>query len=211
MKPFVKILTLILLMTGTLTYVQAQIGLGLRGGVMWAKAELEQHNDKTSNDYNLGYTGSLFAEISIANAFAVQPEVTFLQKGYKINVKDDGNYERNVQLNYLEIPVLAKYRVGTDKIKAHLLAGPTFGYALDGTIKANGEKTDVNFDNMKRMDIGVLFGASIDMQLGPGAIFIDGRYGLGITNLNDAANSSDFHWHNRTISAGVGYIYWLGK
>lgn len=211
MKPLVKILATVLLITGTLTFLQAQIGLGLRGGLTWAKAELEEDNDKFNNDYLLGYTGSLFAEIGISDAFAIQPEVSFLQKGYKNTIEDDGKYERKLLMNYLEVPVLAKWRIGSETIKAQLLLGPTVGYALDGTIKANGEKTDIDFDDVKRLDIGVLVGAGFDIPLGPGSVFVDGRYGWGITNLNDAANADDYHWHNRTISVGVGYIYRLGK
>ncbi|MFN7118281.1 MAG: porin family protein [Saprospiraceae bacterium] len=212
MKPFVKILALLLLFTtGTWTLLQAQVGLGLRGGVLWTKAELEQGDDKFDNDYLMGYTGSLFAEIGISEAFAIQPEVVFLQKGYKNTIEDDGIYERKLMMNYLEVPVLAKWRIGSETIKAQLLLGPTFGYALDGTVKANGEKTDLDLDDVTRLDIGVLFGAGFDIPLGPGSVFVDGRYGLGITNLNNAANADDFHWHNRTISVGVGYIYRIGK
>ncbi len=217
MKPLMKIVLAVLFFTGAYNFLNAQVGLGLRGGVNFAKSELEEKSEgnwvTTETDFIPRLNIGLLVEIPFSEKFALQPEVNFIQKGYKTTVENLGTYELKNLLNYIEVPVLFKGKFGGEKVRFTVLAGPTFGYALDGKFKIEDEETDIDFDEseLKRTDIGAMLGVGVSYTAGPGALFLDTRLGWGITNLSDTANSDNFHWHNRGITIGVGYIYMLGK
>jgi cellobiose-specific phosphotransferase system component IIB len=211
MRPLVRILAMLLLVTGSLTLLHAQVGLGLRGGINLAKAEIEVANVSIDNDYNLGITAALFAEIGVTDIFAIQPELSFIQKGLKNTIEDDGKYELKLFINYLEVPVLTKWMFGTEMVKAHLLLGPTVGYALDGFEKIDGEKEDLDLDEMNRVDFGAMAGVGVDFAINGGSLFIDARYGLGISNMYKDEDAKNATWKTRGINIGVGYIYRFGK
>lgn len=217
MKPLMKIILAVLFFTGAYNFLNAQVGLGIRGGVNFAKAELEEKSEgnwvTTETDFIPRLNIGLLVEIPVSGKFAVQPEVNLIQKGYKTSVDNGATYELKNFMNYLEVPVLFKGKFGGEKLRFNVLAGPTFGYALDGKIKIEDEETDIDFDEseLKRTEIGALLGVGMSYTAGPGAIFLDARLGWGITNLDDSSNSDNFHWHHRGVSVGAGYIYLFGK
>lgn len=217
MKSIIKFLAPLLFFTGTYSFLNAQIGLGIRGGVNIANTELEEKIDgnwKTDmQDYNLGINASLLAEIGFSERFAFQPEVNFIQKGYKFDLQNGVTHEVTTKLNYVEVPLLLKGKFGNGNLKFNALLGPTFGYAFNGIVKSNDIETDIDFgkDNIKQTEIGAILGLGLGLDAGPGTFFLDGRLGWGITNLDDSDNSDNFHWHNRGLSIGIGYIFQLTK
>lgn len=54
-------------------------------------------------------------------------------------------------------------------------------------------------DTTKSMDFGVVFGGGVDF----GTLSVDLRLDLGLTSIDDSADSSDIQ--NRTLSLLVGY------
>lgn len=215
MKSIIKILVPVLFMTGTYGFLNAQIGLGIRGGVSFANAELRENiNGSWNSDYKdfVPRTSvGLIGEFGITDMFAVQPEVNFIQKGYKTTVQNEITHDYKVLLNYVEVPVLFKGKFGTEMLKLNVVLGPTFGYAFNGKTDHNGTKTDINFSNdqIKQYDYGVTVGLGVSVKAGPGDIFLDGRANIGLNNLNDAANADNYVWNNRGFNVGIGYIFHL--
>ena len=214
MKTFVKILVTALFLTGTLTLLHAQLGIGARVGVNIATANFEK--DLTNNpDYNLGFQGGVVVEVGLLDFFAIQPEVNFVQKGLKrIELMGDAPSEHEVKtyLNYIEVPVLFKGKFGGEMVKAYLMAGPTFGYAFDGMMKIEDmPDEDVSFDNLKRAEFGLQFGAGVGVAAGPGTLFLDGRYGMGISDINDLKDSPYGEWRNDGFNIGIGYIFTIAN
>ncbi len=215
MKPLIRSLITILFFTGCYTFLNAQLGLGLRGGINFATAELEEKIDGTwesdYKDFVPRINAGLIAEISFSEMFALQPEVNFIQKGYKTTFQNGTTYDSKVLMNYVEVPVFVKGRFGTDLVKFNVLAGPSIGYAFNGKVKSDDTEIDIDFDKdqIKQYDVSALLGIGVELKAGPGNIFLDARLNWGITNLDDSSNSDDFNWHNRGIGIGVGYIYRL--
>lgn len=203
-------------MAGTCNLLNAQIGLGVRGGVNFASSELEEKIEgswETSNAKFIPLLNfSVLGEISFSDKFAFQPEVNFIQKGYKNTISTDLlDYDYKVKMNYVEVPLLLKGKFGSEALKFTALLGPTFGYTFSGKVKSDETETDINFDEdqIKQTDLGAMLGIGVDIKAGPGSFFLDGRLGWGLSNLDDSENSDNFHWHTRNISIGVGYIYRL--
>lgn len=213
MKTLMKFLATALFLTGALTFLNAQIGIGARGGVTYAEVIFDNENDMTfTPDYNLGLTGGIVLEIGLMDYFSIQPEINFIQKGYKLDIifGDAIKYETKTYLNYVEIPLLLKGKFGNESVKGFVMAGPSFGYAFDGITKVkDGEDEDVDFDNIKRADLGLQFGVGAGVAAGPGTLFLDGRYGLGLTDLNDIENAEGFK--NSGFNVGIGYILTIAE
>ena len=135
----------------------------------------------------------------------------------------DFTAEQKLKINYFEIPLLAKIEFGSPTAKFAFLAGPSLGFGIGGKVKgtvtyddgysttqkdikgdikfgdapANQEEEenfDYYFDN--RMDFGIQLGAGVTLYE---KVIIEFRYGLGLTDLSDDADSA-----NRTLQFSVG-------
>ncbi len=177
-----------------------------------------------------GYTFGIAVVVPITANIAVQPELNYIRKGFKYDYSGgDGffYYEESNKLsyNYLEIPVLLRYSLGPDAFKIHVNLGPSVGYGLggkhnyryyydpgDGQPPVSGEiEGSVKFDEEpegyegediyldKRIDIGLQGGAGITLF---NKIFVDIRYGLGLTNIREKDIQGDTK--NRVIQFTVG-------
>lgn len=120
-----------------------------------------------------------FAEIKFSKKFAIQPEFLFSTQGTTIE-GFDGDSNTSVKLNYLNIPVLAKYYI-TDAFSVE--AGPQIGLLLSA--KSRGE------------DIGDLYKSSdFGLNLGLGYNFTEDlsiglRYTIGLSDIADVPDDYD--------------------
>ena len=147
------------------------------------KAGVDLASAKSSTDF-LGTTISAtatetgfylggFVDVAVSEKFHVQPELMY------VSVKD---------LDFIKIPVLAKFQVGTG---FNLLAGPNLGFF---TKKATGRKS---------MNYGIDLGASYDINEN---FIIDARYDIGLANLIDGATGGD-SLKLSGVFIGVGYKF----
>jgi hypothetical protein len=132
-----------------------------------------------------------------------------------------GVYQDRIKLNYLEVPVLAKISFGGEIIKAYVNVGPSLGFCIRGRRKLKGEERkleseikfgdDQYFDN--RFDFGVQVGGGISLQAGPGALLLDARHGLGLSNLYKTGgnvSSAEAKSKHRIFALTIGYAIPLG-
>ncbi len=206
----------------TLTFTSfAQLSVGVRAGVNFANQTFEAEGLSISPDGLTGLYVSIPVEIGISDKFSVQPELTYLQKGSSTKFDVLGfSTESTVTYNYLELPILAKYKfVKTDDLGVYAAAGPSFGYALGGESKVSlqgvEETTDIDFgkeefEDFNRLDVALNFGAGVEYQAGPGKLVLDLRYMLGLSNLN-GAEDDDATTKNNGFAASIGYMFTLGS
>ncbi|WP_333819535.1 porin family protein [Ohtaekwangia sp.] len=149
-------------------------------------------SDASGTDSKAGLTlGAGFNLPLGKGAFSIQPELNYIQKGFKAS-EDGGTAKLN--LNYLELPVLVKASFG-DVTKFYVNAGPSVAYGLGGKVSYEegnmkysskvkfGDGDDdgiVYFSN--QIDFGVQFGGGV---LIAGKVMVDVRYGLGLTKFTD--------------------------
>ncbi|WP_445731102.1 porin family protein [Mariniflexile sp.] len=185
-----------------------------------AKAGLNLANmsgDVEDNSMKLAFHLGGMAEIKISEQFAVQPELLYSAQGAKFS---DGT----LSLNYLALPVMAKYAV-TENFSIE--AGPQFGYLLSAKAKDtsndNSEPTyeatakssssnkaqavqansrDIK-ENFKSFDLGLALGGSY--LLGNG-MNVGVRYIMGLSNTpkND---DGDFKYKNSVFQLSLGYYF----
>ena len=190
-----------------------------------------------------GFVAGIGFDLPIAGDgfFSVQPELLYIQKGYKVEAAgDQGTLELTDSYNYLEVPVLAKINFGSERVKLYVNAGPSFAYALNGRFTQNVSLGPLSFsdegknifkeepDNSigddaylspkyyNRVDVGVQFGGGLGLKVGPGAVLLDARYGMGLTNFfkgnrdNSTADDDRANVQNRVFAFTLGYAIPLG-
>ncbi len=161
-----------------------------------AKAGLNISNvsnlDNTSS--KTGFHVGALAEIFINEKFSVQPEILYSSQG----VKGDDSFK--LKLDYLNIPIMAKYYV-MDGLSVQ--AGPQIGFNVkaDSEYKEFGTKVkqDVK-DNINAVDFGLNFGVGYELPMG---VFADVRYNLGLSKVNKEGESSK----NGVFQLSVGYKF----
>lgn len=172
---------------------QVPIDLGLKAGLAIADLDVE---DAEGIDTRTGFVGGGFATFGIGETFFVQPEVLYSMKGAK------GDFEEGdvtFKLDYIEVPVLfgARFPIADSPFEPRVFAGPTVGFEMNCEIdgEQGGVSATIDCDEFgldtKSIDLGVAFGAGLAYAMERFSIIVDGRYDLGLTNLNDSDNVED--------------------
>ena len=173
----------------------AQFHLGVKGGVNITKVVGKAFKDEFRYGYHLGG----FAEIGLGGKLGIQPEVLWSQNQTRVDSSFSDVYENSLQisnyqdvtLNYLSIPVLLNYKLGS---LMTLQAGPQFGILLDQskTLLENGQEA------FKKGDFSLVGGAQIHIA----KIRLQGRYFVGLNNISDVGDQNK--WNNQGFQLSLG-------
>lgn len=184
-------------------WAAAQSKVGLRAGVVISKQDFQDGQPIGEYKSKLGADLALVADFPIGPIFSISPEFHWMQKGAKIEDLQGTPGEISRTFNYLEIPVLFKLNFG-EGAGFFLLAGPSFGYLLDGSDKdGDGSTSDIDLDFYKRGELGGHIGGGI----GLGPIKVDVRYIFGLTNIWDNDGTEDVEISNSGFGAGVTFMF----
>ena len=165
--------------------------LGVKGGVNLTKIDGKSFAD----EFNYGYHAGAFATIKITNRIQIQPEVLFNQYSTKADTAFGNVFNvknlKGVKLNYVSVPLLLNL---TPAKFISFQVGPQFGILLDKhkNLFENGK------DAFSRGDLSMIGG----VQLNLGGIRLNGRYIVGLANINDAGNSDK--WKNQGFQLSLG-------
>ena len=125
-----------------------------------------------------------FVGINLNKFLSIQLEPMFLQKGglYTEPLTPD----MRIKSKHIDIPLILKAGIG-DKIQPYILGGCYLGFLLDASLETElagislaGDLTEI----MNRTEFGILAGAGISIPVWYGSLLLEGRYALGLTNLN---------------------------
>lgn len=182
--------------------VSAQ-SFGIRGGVNISKNTNDNAYPESDIKSINGLSAAVYVDIPLVKILSIQPEFNFIQKGSSTTATVlgvEGIYK--TRLNYVELPILLKARLGSSEgVHAYLALGPNFGYAISGTtsveIAGNKVTNKYEFDNDdndgdgykdNRLDATLTVGGGFAIPVGMGSLIIDARYHI---DANDAASFRD--------------------
>lgn len=186
----------------TMSTVNAQTKLlrfGIKGGANLGKLDGTGFQD----GFKLGYHLGAFAQVNLVKGFGVQGELVFsstktttTDKMSDITgeLKDNG---KDINLNYLSIPLLANIDLGTPRLKLQL--GPQFG-ALVSDKKVLGAANQA----FKGGEISGVAGLWLQLPI----INVSARYIIGFNDVKDINSVvSTSNWKNQSIQLGVGVSF----
>ncbi len=226
MKKIPQLLLLATLLLST-TNSFAQLSLGVKGGIYTSFLEVTEAADGVTDNIE-GLTTPTFglvAEINLGENLAIQPELLYTTKGFKVNEGININLggfpipagvTASTKIKYLEVPVLVKYKFGPAEngLRFNIFAGPVFSYAASGELDTranlllniNPIKTNIDLDglNYERLEISASIGVGLAFEGDNGAFFADARYVHGFSDLYNAP-VVDLNLRNRGIGVTLGY------
>lgn len=171
----------------------AQFHIGAKAGANIIKIDGQSFKDQFKYGYHLGG----FAEIGFGHKLGIQPEVLFNQYNTVVDSNFNHIYQHalsnnNVKLNYLSIPILLNYKLFGNFLS--LQAGPQFGVLInkDKTLLQNGGNA------FKDGDFSMIGGVQLKLS----SLRLNGRYVVGLNNLNDIDNQSK--WKSQGFQLSVG-------
>lgn len=181
---------LLVVATGTPALAQVGFSVGGRAGIGIADLDVE---DDEGLDSRLGIVAGAFLGINLGPLFNLRPEVQYAQKGAEFTEAD---FTTTIKLSYIEFSVPATVNIPVEgaPIQPRVYAGPSLGLEVGCDVKVEGGAVSASVDceefglETKSVDFGVMFGAGVDIPAGPGAITVDGRYNLGLSNINDSTD-----------------------
>lgn len=216
---------LFILLTFTFpTLIFAQLEVGFRAGLNMSEADLRTTNGDIVEAAKLnGVNVGAFANVQLGNVFALQPEVTFSQKGFRATW-DNSDSSSTMNMSYLDMPLMveAGFKMG-NSFRVFASAGPNVSYLLDAEKEfydsMNGETTTQPFDfseeSLERLDVGVNFGGGFSVRVNRWKYTLDARYNMGLKEIMASEDAMDFienAKHRMTsISVSISYFVFGGK
>ncbi len=234
MKTLLRTISLAIALVFAFNLSAQDISFGIKTGVQSANVkvpgfigDISQIPDfKPITTFNVG----VVSEIGLHKNFAIQPELNFTQKGFQIKEGTDLNLFKVPvpvgvtaisKFNYLEMPLLAKAKFGNEKANFYMVAGPTFGYAMSGSLDTRAKllvevdlfKTSIDLDAVgyERWEVGGMAGGGVSVNTGNGSqLFLDVRYTHGFSQPYDIPIVRERVQHN-SIGVNVGFMMPIGK
>lgn len=184
---------------------------GAKAGVNFATFSGDIEDAKTKVGFHIG----VLAEYAFTENLSIQPELLYSTQGTKgeyAGIDDGLIYEGEFtdKVTYINLPILVKYNnLGTKGLSIGV--GPQIGFLLsadeeyDETFDGETDSGEFDWkDNAKSIDVGVVLGVGYEIDMGA---FVEARYNLGLTNVNDAEDADDFEFKNSVFQVSVGYKF----
>jgi hypothetical protein len=207
--------------------MNAQISVGVKVGANLADTRVNgliQNLAPEQTSYT-GFTAGIVAEVPVLGSLSFRPELNYIQKGFTVAQTFDVNLigvemplgvKARTRLNYIELPLLLKYNLGTDLAKAYFIGGPSIAYAANAELRPVASllidinlphiNIDLGNDIYQRFELSGVLGAGGEVKAGNGKVFADARYILGFTNmLNNPL--VDLRIKNQGFNVSAGYAY----
>jgi hypothetical protein len=196
-------------------------GYGIKAGVNFADLSnsqnpiLEMFGIRFGT--KIGIIAGAFYRIDLTDSFAIQPELYYSQKGTKASGEGSlygapYSYDFSFRLDYIEIPILMKYRIPTrGKFTPSIFAGPYVAFKASAkavlTVESGGVKQtqEVDIEKVKTMDFGLAVGANLDFDIGHSSIIFDIRYSVGLLKISEYENDPEMK--NSAFTLMLGYAF----
>lgn len=221
-----SLLALVLTFSAT-SFAQTQIGfkLGLQKSGITSDLQIGSY---TPAKLVSGAALGVVMEVPLGQHFAFQPELGYTSRGFKVqegfgldlvNIPIDLGVKLVTKIHQVNLPLLAKYKFGNEKVKAYVVGGPELGYALSGNFRTQArvliditlvnEKLNLSRTGIQRFELGATAGGGVAFNTGAGELFLDARYYRGFTELVDLP-IVELPVRNKGFQFNIGYMFPLG-
>ena len=192
-----SLVLVMLLMSGTAAMAQNK-GAGFKIGVNFADLKIDT-SEEAEADRRVGVVGGVFYVFPIAPQFSFQPEWLYAQRG----AKDPENSDFGFDLDYFEVPLLLRWdSTSSGQSTFNLFAGPSINFRHRARSEDDEGDVDIR-DQVEKIDFHLVFGAGVEI----GRFLIDGRYNLGLREVNKDAEEDDFSVKHRGFSIMAGFRF----
>ena len=200
---------LIVLMTVSMSIAQTQFGatLGLNMGSFSSS-----NGTSETTDTKIGFGIGGVVSFPLNKMMDLKTGAVLLQKGGKETEDFFGTtIESSIDMMTLTIPIFISYNLSEGDAKPYVFGGPEIGLLLKSEVTASFEdEVDITFDtkdSTATIELAFSIGAGYSMLVADMPAFVDVRYSLGLSNLDDSSSSSDFSLKSRGIQIFAGVYF----
>ena len=165
---------------------QSEIRFGIRGGVH-AGTQWGRNIIYNPSGTLIGFHGAIFADIPLSEDISICPEISYVQKGFKLDSTEFTS-------NYIDVPLLLKIQMGDNGL--YSIIGPYITYQPTVNTLASNEKS---------LSWGGTLG--LGQRIGDHVI-LEARYSFNasIYKLSNDSNNP-FGFRNTTLGLSLGYLF----
>lgn len=209
MKKTIFIATLILSLTSMVYASSAGLKLG-------ANFSSGTGDDIEDAEYTPGFVGGAFLDLEINHFFSIQPEFLFSMKG---GAQEDssalGKGRLELDISYLEIPLLAKFTLNTGGLNPFFMVGPYIAFELDSEARLKGESViGINVDSTDHspdvadIDFGLMLAGGAEYPVSQsGSLTGELRFSLGLLSVDDPDQGDPDDVRNIVFALIIGYSH----
>jgi hypothetical protein len=169
----------------------AQVKVAAKGGFNFSTMVGEDAADAHTK---IGLHVGGLIQLPVTKQFSFQPEVVFSTQGAKTDLGSADDFRIN--LNYLNIPILAKYKT-TSGFFAE--TGPQMSFLLNAQARGGDKTADVQ-EFYRKSDFGWALGLGYEVS----QIGVNARYNLGLTSIRE--DDGNIKTRNGVFQLGVYYV-----
>ena len=165
----------------------------------------------------VGLKGGIFLKIPIAGMFSLEPEALYVQNGVRFESTASGAESIDVDLGYVEIPVLLRVDVARHShVHPFLMGGGSAAYRVQckfgessstSTIAQDCGKTGAADDPFKKKDYSAIGSAGLTAGLGGFGASLQLRYSYGLSNISADESDSSKPPKNRAFAVLLGLTF----
>lgn len=178
----------------------------IKGGIVFSSLK----NTSFETHSNPGFAIGLSVDIRFHTSLSLQPEIFYIEKGSRVSTPSiDTDFD--LTMDYIEIPVLAKYRLSLPGIaQPYFYSGPYVSFLIENnsSIEVMGDQEftpDELVQEARNTDWGVILGVGTELNFTFNRVTTELRYGAGISSaFNDTI---DRKIRNSFISLLVGFHF----
>jgi hypothetical protein len=139
-----------------------------------------------------GALTGVYLSAPLGRLVTLRPEVLFALKGGRaeVPVEGGGTAPLDIELAYIELPVLVRISFPTGQIRPVLFAGPSVALRIgcdlqllrpDQPLRATCGRDE--FNDVKQSDISVVAGGGIEIRWFQAALALEARYTAGVRSI----------------------------
>jgi hypothetical protein len=209
-KIFASIAMMIVICNAALA--QKKASFGFTAGASLANFHAKVDGESDDGNSRVGFTAGVFADVPMANNFAFQPAMNFVQKGTTDEQTSGGVTEKaKLNVNCIEIPLNFVYTSNSSNGKFFIGAGPSITFHISGKASyddgTNSISASLHFGNgeddaLRGMDFGANILAGVVFKKG---FLIAVNFNQGFSNLLPGGNS-DGKLTSHYFGLRLGYL-----
>ena len=164
--------------------------IGVRGLMTFTSLKVKGvGNGAVETSYKAGYGGGGVLGVNLTRNFGLQLEV--LYSSLSQTYKDESGFEREFNVNYINVPLLLMLNTDVSKgLNLNLAVGPQLGLNTGSSLDKMPQGAGVNSVNavlaVKSGDIGFAYGAGLDFMIGDAVKLSLGFRGVrGLVDISD--------------------------
>ena len=166
----------------------AETRIGAIGGLNIANLSIDG-----SSSLNVRTTFAVggVVDFGIGERFGIRAEPMFVSKGTKAQERNAywGTVDEAVfELDYIELPVLARYDLATTSTRGYLIGGIAVGMSTGAQVELtrNTVTENVDFEDVfSSTDVSAQLGLGVSFAAGANRLGIDGRVAFGLVDINE--------------------------